>query len=345
MRSYKSTPTLNIFDKTFPDVSISFKAMSKMQSFIAHCADEIGWLGTAFKEVGKNHYIIDDVLLFDQEVHSTTTELTPQGLGKFAEEIIHLPGGVDLWNSIKVWGHSHVMMAPSPSGQDESQMKVFSDCGHDWFIRIIANKKGEMKVDIFHYEMGVQYLDVPFTVEDCPGTEELHKQISELYSQIDKVEAEIYKALETEAKEDIALKVRKKTYTTYGGYGSTKYADLYGGYGKNKNDDLKKTTYSQGFGKTSAEEDKKTVQIFKKTLKESSELIETIEDAVRVFKSDILCEFAIARNVMELEDVMELYGYTPGFYTTQEKGLILRAAQKELDKNYYTQFTYGGGYD
>src|SRR5690606_11009605 len=108
----------------------------KMFIYVDECNDEIGWLGTAKIMEGNEHNIvfIDDVFLFDQEVHATTTEITPEGLTEFANELIEMGDkGIEIWNNIKVWGHSHVNLGVSPSGQDDKQMKTFRDGGHDWF--------------------------------------------------------------------------------------------------------------------------------------------------------------------------------------------------------------------
>ena len=61
-----------------PKVYINNNAMNKMQEYIRQCDNEIGWLGCAEKIDGAYH--ITDVFLFEQEVHSTTTEITTEGL-------------------------------------------------------------------------------------------------------------------------------------------------------------------------------------------------------------------------------------------------------------------------
>lgn len=110
---------VEVIKECIPNVYIDTVTLAKMKIFIDECNDEIGWLGTAYK-VG-NDIVINDVLLFKQEVHSTTTEITPEGLSEFGEEILSQEDGVDLWNSIKVWGHSHANM--SVSHQDKMMNK------------------------------------------------------------------------------------------------------------------------------------------------------------------------------------------------------------------------------
>ena len=170
-------------------------ARAKMEMYCELCEKEIGWLGFVKKFPGTG-YLITDVVLLKQEVHATTTEIDPAAL-------------LDFWAAtpteqqadIKLWGHSHVNMSPSPSGQDDSQMDYFKD-GNDWFIRLITNKKGDMNITIYDYANGKEIHD-----------DALHTQNPK--------RAELREAIQAEIKE----KVKEKTYapaktntpSTYGG--------------------------------------------------------------------------------------------------------------------------------
>ena len=139
--------TIELINENTYDVYILPEAREKMEMYCELCEKEIGWLGLVerFDNIG---FVITDVVLLKQQVHSTTTEIDPEGL-------------LDFWSKtptedqckIKLWGHSHVNMAPSPSGQDDSQMEYFKD-GNEWFIRLITNKKGEMNITIYDYKNG-----------------------------------------------------------------------------------------------------------------------------------------------------------------------------------------------
>lgn len=202
--------SIDIIKEVLPTIYISKDALIKMKLYIDKCSDEIGWLGTVSQN--ENDFLIEDVLLFDQEVHSTTTEITPEGLSSFAEEILKEENGVDLWNSIKMWGHSHVNMGVSPSGQDDSQMVTFKDSGHDWFIRVIANKKGDMKVDLYRYDLGVAYKDLPFIELLTTDEYEIKKEIIELQNKLDELSKTNVEKLVPEVQKDIEDKVKKKVY-------------------------------------------------------------------------------------------------------------------------------------
>lgn len=209
--------TVQIFEKQ-PMIFIDVDALGKMQTYVEESSDEIGWLGTVKRQ--NNNYIIEDVYLFKQEVHATTCEITTEGLTEFANEILMLENGVELWNNMKLWGHSHVNMGVSPSGQDNEQMTIFKDCGHEFFIRVIANKLGEMEFTLYDFDNSLVYKNVKWTT--------LYKdeRIWEIKQKIKELEAEL-KALQIPnidkeyIKQEMKEKVSKKTFgIQYGGYGN-----------------------------------------------------------------------------------------------------------------------------
>lgn len=174
--------TIKLMRDASYNVYILPDARAKMEMYCELCEKEIGWLGFVKKFPGTG-YLITDVVLLKQEVHATTTEIDPAAL-------------LDFWAAtpteqqadIKLWGHSHVNMSPSPSGQDDSQMDYFKD-GNDWFIRLITNKKGDINITIYDYANGIEIHD------------------DALYTYNPK-RAELREAIQAEIKE----KVKEKTY-------------------------------------------------------------------------------------------------------------------------------------
>lgn len=210
-----------------PQIFITETASEKLKTYTDICSDEIGALCTAIKE--NNNYIIKDAYLFKQEVHSTTTEITPEGLSDFAQELLTTPEGIEIWNDVKCWYHSHVNMGTSPSGQDESQMKTFEDCGHDFFIRMIGNKKGDMNITLYDYTTGIAWEEMPYTLLYDPAkAEQINKlkfQINVLKTQMEDIIGQINinkEAIEVEIKEKVKKKTyaHANTYTKYGNYGN-----------------------------------------------------------------------------------------------------------------------------
>lgn len=166
--------------KSDPIVFVSPQAIAEMQKYVDICEDEIGWLGFVRKHETKefDYYVIESTLLFGQEVHGATTEISPESLGEIANDIIQedQENGVDKVNRLRMWGHSHVNMEVSPSGQDNSQMEKFKENNVPYFIRIITNKKGKMRLDLFDYENGIIYNDMPWNIY-CGLSDERNKEI------------------------------------------------------------------------------------------------------------------------------------------------------------------------
>jgi hypothetical protein len=206
--------TTSFIEVLTPEVFVTQKALTQMKAYTDNCSDEIGWLGTAVK-TDKTTYVVEEMFLFKQEVHATTTEINPEGLQEFAEELLQVDGGMDVWNNIKVWGHSHVNMETFASGQDDLQMNVFSNVGHDWFIRIITNKKGSLKLDLYNYETGVVFKDMDWQVLYTQQEQNIMQQINDLYAQLDSFDQTRLAEITPQVKQEIADKVSKKSYATY----------------------------------------------------------------------------------------------------------------------------------
>ena len=182
-------------------------ARQKMEMYCDLSEGEIGWLAYVEK-FDKQGFLITDCALLKQEVHSTTTEITAEGLLEFWNNT-----APEQQSKIKLWGHSHVNMSPSPSGQDDSQMEYFKD-GNPWFIRLITNKKREYHIDIYDYENGIKiHMDQADLKDYNPGATELRKTIEE----------------------EIKEKVTKKEYkSSTSSYEISKYNSRYSSYKSSK---------------------------------------------------------------------------------------------------------------
>lgn len=239
---------VKLMEKFAPKISININAMNKMKEYVRQSDLEIGWLGTS-RRVG-NVFYIDDVFLFRQEVHATTTEITTEGLNEFAMELLYEENGVEIWNNMKLWGHSHVNMTTSPSGQDDKQIEVFAENAEDFFIRIIANKGGDFRIDLYDFTTGVIYEKLPYEISygaDTDIIESLYKKIAEIEEMIC-AKIDPSEELISSIKSEIGDKVTKKIYNTNKNNVSTSsswwsdYTD-YSGYGnyskKNKKESEK----------------------------------------------------------------------------------------------------------
>ncbi len=313
-KNTKTNVSVKVFEKCVPNVIINPDALTKMHLYVDECADEIGWLGTAYKDEKKNIIYISDVFLFDQEVHSTTTEISPEGLNEFGEKLLLQPNGMDIWNNLKVWGHSHVNMSTSSSSQDDKQMETFVEGGHDWFIRIIANKSGELNLDLYSYDLGVIYNSLPWVEH---GTEEeivIEGKIAALYEELAELQKIRIEKFKDDIEKEMALKVKKKTYakTNNWGYGHTTTV-----ISNTESGDKKKTTST-------------------KTTK-----IESIEDAYLWFEQDILLEIGECEDMNEVRNILwqnGAYGYL-----LEEVEFIWTAGKEVASEIYFGYSEYGKG--
>jgi len=235
--------SIEIIKSQLPVVSITSVALNKMKAYIELNDKEVGWLGTAFK-TGINTYCIEDVFLLEQEANSVTTEINPDALEHFIQEHID---DMRLINNLKIWGHSHVNMSTSPSGQDDKQMEDFIQSQYDFFIRIIGNKKNELRVDLYNYETGIVYQQLSFDEQIPIEINALYEQLIEINNTINEIQENNYNRLIPIIKEEIKEKVKTITSKYYTGksgtvtnmndydYLSSEYDYFYGGLKKKDN--------------------------------------------------------------------------------------------------------------
>lgn len=198
-----------------PVLYVNNVAYLKMQEYVKQSDKEIGWLGSV-ERFGKD-YLIKDVYLFDQEVNATTCEITEEGLSQFALELMQHPNGAEIWNTIALWGHSHVNMGVSPSGQDNTQLDFFlKNMEEGFFIRLIQNKRNEVDIKIVDLDKNIIINDIQQKVvmknDEITRINELNKQIKELEKQITEIK-KCPDILVKEVKEDIKAKVKAKVYS------------------------------------------------------------------------------------------------------------------------------------
>lgn len=288
-----------------PIVLININALNKMKEYIRQSNKEIGWLGTVVKENGM--YNILDVYLFKQEVHETTTEITTDGLNEFAMEILSQEDGMEIWNNMKMWGHSHVNMSTSPSVQDDNQMDLFTQNANDFFIRIIANKKDEFRIDVWDYEKGVIYEKLNYIIDygkDAELIQELQMKIFKLQSIIDD-KTNVKKEMIDEVAKEIKGKVKEKTFKTYPTYNNS-YGHKYGynDYGYNAYDwNSKKNEIKSETKRNVSEifEELSETDVFE--MMYAIEYLNGIDAVIAVSISNQLT----VRDIVELEDMVSEY--------------------------------------
>ena len=204
------TKTLGTVDRK-ATVLFTEMAWQKMQTLIREFDKEVAWHGVAERCEEKDTYLISDILVYPQEVTGSTVT-TDQS--KYENWLMSHDD--DVFNNIRMQGHSHVNMAVSPSSVDLSLYeRILDQLRSDMFyIFMIWNKRGEKTVKIYDLRENILFetADVTVTIK---GMEDM-----------------------TEFLEDAKELVVTKTYN-YGGYGTGAYPYHYQGSGAAKKDEPK----------------------------------------------------------------------------------------------------------
>lgn len=197
-----------------------------MQTLIREFDKEVAWHGVAERCEEKDTYLISDILVYPQEVtgSTVTTDQNEYEMWLMKQED-------DVFNNIRMQGHSHVNMSTSPSSVDLNLYDgILSQLDSDMFyIFMIYNKRGEKTVKLYDLRENILFETADVTVAV--------KEVGDLTGFLE------------EAKELVVTKTYNygagvRTYgNSYPGYPS------YGGYSAQKKEEPKKENSS--LGKTS----------------------------------------------------------------------------------------------
>ena len=145
-------------------------AWDKMRALIDGFDKEVAWHGLARRgeDETRDEYIIYDILVYPQTVTGATVNTDQE---KYSMWLMEQPD--DVFNYIRMQGHSHVNMHTSPSGVDLThQEKILEQLGdEDFYIFMIWNKRGEKNVKIYDLKKNILFenLDVQVSVirDEC----------------------------------------------------------------------------------------------------------------------------------------------------------------------------------
>lgn len=123
-----------------PIVYITTDAYTKMKYLVDNTNDEIGWHGI-MRRLDKETYLIEDIILYPQEVGTATVTVDETKLA-----VWQMKQSDEIFNNIRMQGHSHVSMSVTPSSVDLSTYEKFLqglDKETGFYLFLIINKKGE----------------------------------------------------------------------------------------------------------------------------------------------------------------------------------------------------------
>jgi len=167
-----------------PRIILTKEVYDIMYYIVDAAPNEFGWLGLV--ERNGMDFMISEIFIVEQTVTGTTVDIEAvpgdNPMGELFLKLIR-ERGTETAKKIKAWIHSHVTMDVTPSGSyregtrgDLNQMWQFGQNGNEYFIMGIVNKLGEMRFEIFFYDLGIRVIDIPWEVYE-PEQEELRKRI------------------------------------------------------------------------------------------------------------------------------------------------------------------------
>ena len=139
-------------------------AWRKMQTLVKEFDKEIAWHGVAYRgeDEAKNEYYITDILVYPQKVTGVTVNTDQE---KY--EMWLMQHDDDVFNNIRMQGHSHVNMGVTPSSVDEThQAKILEPLEDDMFyIFLIWNKTGSKFIKIYDLKKNILFETADVSVE------------------------------------------------------------------------------------------------------------------------------------------------------------------------------------
>ena len=158
------------FTKTLGDVNrkatvyFTETAWDKMQALIREFDKEVAWHGVAYRgdDPEKDEYKITDILVYPQEVTGATVT-TDQV--KYQDWLMDHDD--DVFNNIRMQGHSHVNMGVTPSSVDNTLYERFLSQLDDtmFYIFLIYNKRGEKTYKIYDLAKNTLFETADVTVK------------------------------------------------------------------------------------------------------------------------------------------------------------------------------------
>ena len=157
-----------------PIVEFTPLAYLKMQSLVQNAKEEIGWHGLVAK--ADNVYKVYDIIVYPQTVTAVTVSTDEV---EYANWLMSYPD--EVFNDIRLHGHSHVNMGVSPSSTDTDFYNNLLNnlLDDDYYIFMIINKKNELNIWIYDSPNNIIFETKDIQVNVKIGDLELNEWYSE----------------------------------------------------------------------------------------------------------------------------------------------------------------------
>lgn len=165
-------------------------AWVKMLLLLGNFDKEVAWHGVAtrFGDEENDEYMISDILVYPQEVTGATVNTDQE---EYQMWLMQQPD--EVFNNIRMQGHSHVNMGTSPSSVDiEHQNRILEQLDDDMFyIFMIYNKRLEFFVKIFDLKKNTVFEKDEITVTIRDGERDFSAFLADAKA---KVKDRVYQA-------------------------------------------------------------------------------------------------------------------------------------------------------
>lgn len=155
---YKASFDYDGDDKVY--VNFKEKAFLKMYFLLQEYNSEVAWHGLV-KRIDDTHFQIADIVVYPQEVTGATVSgASPAIYSQWLQETV-MAIDDDSSLQLKMQGHSHVNMLPTPSRTDiADQNKILEEISNDsYYIFMIFNKSLKHTIIIFDLKNNIMYED------------------------------------------------------------------------------------------------------------------------------------------------------------------------------------------
>lgn len=172
IRNARMTDGKFTFQKSFDSIDrraeLKFTEIAwlKMQTLIQNFDKEVAWHGVVLR--GDNdEYIVKDILVYPQKVEAATVESDDEKYPLWYGQLVDQP---EVFNNLRLQGHSHVNMGVTPSSTDLAYYKeLLADVPEDsFYVFIIMNKKGDKTIKIYDFVSNILFetADVDVSIID-----------------------------------------------------------------------------------------------------------------------------------------------------------------------------------
>jgi hypothetical protein len=155
-----------------PTILFTKKAYEKVTTICQTIDIEIAWHGVVTKE--KDTYIIEDILVYPQEATPVTVTSNDDD---YPSWLHNLPDNI--FNKIRLQGHSHVNMATTPSGTDVINRDDILTQVTDYYIFMIFNKKNSINIRLYDIKENICYepQDIKLIIPKTWAEEEIEEYL------------------------------------------------------------------------------------------------------------------------------------------------------------------------